>query len=656
MSRRVLTLLCLCLLLLSSCATSSSASVQATPDVDQPGSNLPSPTTQALPGLLQTEQMLLMTPHPARDLLSLAQRFKGYTPPAHPAKSVPLNEQVGQEQNFWLENQDTSTYQQIRARLVYLTAHAYMYVEDGQPFNQAALQTSADTFEQQIYPTDHTQFGAEWTPGIDANTHITILNAVGLGQNVGGSFLEKDEYSGSISPYSNQREMFYLSLDSEIPGSSGYNATLANEFQRVIGWHQQVLAPSWFNEGLAVLAQRLNNYSAGGVDTTFLRTPDTQLTSWPGTISLNAAHAGASYLFMDYFAEHYGGYGVLKEVLQDPATPPTNFDDVLTKHGYTEHFIDVVGKWMVANAVADPSIDAGEYGYPNIHLPGVTPQRVINAYPMNETSQVSQYSAQYYDLHPFAAKRGTLTIHLSGSPTVRLVGNDPQGSADEWWGNRADNLDSTLTRSFDLSSLQGQHATLQFAAWFDLQQAHDYAYVEVSSNGGTHWTTLQGSTTTTDNPSGLNLGNGYTGVSGGGVTPVWMQESVDLSQYAGKKIQVRFEEVTDGAVHLQGFALDQIRIPQLNFQDDITMDNGWVSAGFVRSNNVLPERYLVQAIVYSSGPPHITVQTMTVDLATGQGTLTVPQFGNQVTRIMLVVAAYAPDTTLQAHYQLEIRQ
>lgn len=653
MSRRALTILCLCLLLCVSCTSESSLNMQATPDVDQPGSNLPSPTTQALPGLLQTEQLLLATPHPARDLTSLTRRLKGYTPLAREAQTSLPNERVGQKRSFWIANADTTTYSLVHAHLVYVTPHVYMYVEAGQPFNQAALQASADTFEKQIYSTDRTLFGSEWVPGIDGNVHITILNAVGLGQNVGGSFTEKDEYPSSISRYSNQREMFYVNLDNETPGSADYNSILANEFQRLISWHQQAHPSSWFNEGLALLAQHLNNYSAGGVDQVFLQNSDTQLNDWPGNASLQTAHDGASYLFMDYFAEHYGGYSVLKEVLQDPAEPPANFDDVLARHGYRERFTDIVSRWLVANFVADPSIGVGEYGYPSIHLPGVTPQHVIDSYPRNETGQVYQYAAQYYDLHPRSGVRGSLTIQLSGAPTIRLVGNDPLGSADEWWGNYADNLDSTLTRSFDLSSLKGQHVTLQFATWFDLEPAHDYAYIEVSLDGGTRWTTLKGNATTSDNPMGLNWGNGYTGISGGGVAPVWTQERIDLTPYAGKKIQLRFEEVTDGAVHLQGFAIDQVRIPELHFQDDITTDNGWVSAGFVRSNNILPEHYLVQAIVYTGSA--LTVQSMHVDLASAQGTLTVPHYGGQVTRVVLIIAAYASATTLQAHYQLKMR-
>jgi immune inhibitor A len=655
MSRRVLVILSLCLLLLSSCSSSDNGSAQATPGVQQPGNNLPSPTAQDLPSLRQTEQLLLMTPPQVSNLLNVARRLKtqASTGTAPATRTTPLNRHTGQEDTFWIENQDTETYSQIRARLIAVTAHTYMYVQDGQPFNQAALQASADAFEQQIYPEERATAGSEWTPGIDGDAHITILNAAGLGNNVGGYFSAQDEYPTSVNRYSNQREMFYMNLDGEIPGSPGYNSTLANEFQRLISWHEHPLTLDWMNEGMAILAQHLNNYSAGGVDQAFLQAPDIQLNDWSSDPGLEPGHEGASYLFLDYFAEHYGGYGVLKALLQDPAPPPTNFDDVLAKSGYADRFADVVRKWLIANFIADPSIDNSEYGYPTLHFSGVTPQHVVTSYPLSEAGQVSQYAGEYYDLQARPSKRGVLSIQFSGSPSVRLMGNDPFGSTDEWWGNRANNMDSTLTRGFDLRSLKGQHATLQFATWFELEQDRDYAYVEVSTDNGASWTTLKGNDTTSSNPNGLNWGNGYTGVSGGGDSPAWTQESVDLTPYTGKKILIRFEELTDNATALQGFALDQIRIPELHFQDDVTTDNGWMSSGFIRTHNILPEHYQVQALVYTGST--FTVQAMNVDLASAKGTLTIPSFGGQVTRVVLVVSAYALDTTLQAHYQLEIR-
>jgi hypothetical protein len=317
-------------------------------------------------------------------------------------------------------------------------------------------------------------------------------------------------------------------------------------------------------------------------------------------------------------------------------------------HGYQDRFIDVFNKWLIANYIQNPGIDQGQYGYPGIRLPGITPQHSISRYPAYESDSVHQYAAEYYDLQP-QGRRGKLTISLRGAPTVRIIGNDPLGSADEWWSNRYDNMDSTLTHSFDLTSLKGKHATLQFATWFDLERDYDYAFVEVSTDGA-NWTTLKGSYTTNTNPNGLNWGNGYTSSSSTGNSPSWVQESVDLTPYTGKNIQVRFEEVTDDAVNLQGFAVDQIRIPQLNFQDSVNSDNGWVSNGFIRSNNVLPEHYDVQALIYTGST--FTVMPMTLDLATGQGTLIIPGFGTRATHIVLIVSANAPETTLLAHYQI----
>jgi len=638
-----LAILCLCLVLFSACGSASDADTQGTPGSLPPGSDLPSPTPQSFASLLETEQILSMTPPQVSDPVALAKRLKGLKNPATRLPTFTRN--VGQENSFWIEDQDTRTYSQIHARLEIVTPHALFYVEDGQPFNQTALQASANAFEQQIYPTAQKIFGA-----FNGGAPITILNAAGLGASVGGLFLPQDEYSASIYPHSNQRDMFSLNLDSEIPGSPDYASALANEFQQLIDWHLHPLSSEWMNEGMGVLAQHLNNYTTG-VERAFLDTPDTQLTNWPTDPAQVAAHAGASYLFLDYFVDHYGGESMLQDLLRDPAPPPQNFDDVLANHHYTEQFTDVLQQWLVANFIADPSIDSGEYGYADLHLPALMPP-VVGSYPWSKSEQVSQYAANYYDLHPPTGRSETLHIQLSGSPTVRLVGNDPLDGVGEWWGNRANNMDSTLTRSFDLSHVQSKQAALQFSTWFDLQQGHDYAYVEVSTNSGASWTTLTGKFTTADNSNGLNWGNGYTGVSGGGNAPAWVQESIDLTPYLGKHIQLRFEEVTDNDVMLQGFAVDQISIPAINYQDS-TADTGWNNHGFVHTENILPEHFLVQAIVYTGST--FTVQSMHVDLHSASGTLTIAHFGTKVTRVVLIVAAYALDTALQAHYQLSLR-
>jgi hypothetical protein len=143
-----------------------------------------------------------------------------------------------------------------------------------------------------------------------------------------------------------------------------------------------------------------------------------------------------------------------------------------------------------------------------------------------------------------------------------------------------------------------------------------------------------------------------TGASGGGKEPAWVSESADLSKWAGKKILLRFESISDDAVHLAGMTLDAISIPQLHFSDNVATDNGWLSDGWIRSNNVLPQQYLVQAVVYTSGQTTPTIVQVPVDLASGAGTATLDGFGASVTRVLVAVSAMAPTTMTPARYHL----
>ncbi len=656
--REWLGLLALPLLLLvvtaSACAPfGNAASVKTPASGDATISLKPSPTPQNLSALLQAEHLLMTTEHPPRDLYSLVQRLKPHSSQtlSHRERSTPLNAHIGQEDQFWLINLDSHRYQRIRARLVYITPHVYMYVEDGQSASLTALKSSADLFEERIYPSEHATFGSEWLPGIDDDPHLTILNATGLGNGVGGYFSSNDEYPTAINPYSNEREMIYMNLDALLPGTADYNSTLAHELQHLIHWHVHPTDPGWVNEGMSLVAQHLNGFSVDGVDRAFLTHPNTQLTDWSDAMPAALDHYGAAYLFLAYFAEHYGGYPILKELLSDPADPPASFDHVLARHGYKDRFDDVVNKWYLANVVQDDSIDQGDYGYASIQAGVSVPTQQVTSYPFTMINSIQQYAAEYYTFEP-AGQSGTLTLSFSGTPTTPIIANTPpHHSHYEWWSNRYDNMDSTLTRAFDLSGLKGKHVTLQFAAWFDLERDYDYAFVEASTDG-INWRTLPGRYTTASNPNGGNWGYGYTGTSGG-ASPQWVEEQIDLTPYAGQRIQLRFEEVTDDAVSRQGFALAWIRIPELHFEDTLTSDNGWISHGFIRSANLLPEHYSVQALVYEG--QGFSVRRLAANMVSGQVTMTIPDFGRKVNRVILVISAWAVATSLPVRYQLTAR-
>jgi immune inhibitor A len=604
---------------------------------------------------------VLETPRPVRSLYALTQRLVKHTtdPIACVTRTSPRNEQVGHTQTFWVVNYNQIGYHQVQAKLVYETAHLYMYVVNGANVSQSAIRSSADNFEQHTYQTDRQTYGAQWT-GPDDDPHITVLHVPNMCQ-CGGYFSSSDEYPQTVFQYSNERQMIYANLDGgAVPGQPYYDSTLAHEFQHMIHWYSHPYDPSWVNEGMSVLAQHVNGYISGGVESDFLHDPDTMLGGWPDDPDAARAHYGAGYLFMDYFAEHYGGYSVLKELLQDPEPVPLNFNHVLKAHGHSERFDDVFATFVIANLVNRSDFGNGLYAYPSLSGIRATVQQHVSSYPFDDSGRVHQYATQYYDFTPDGSGARTLALSFHGNPYVGIVDNSPyNGASAEWWGNSANYTDTTLTRGFDLGPLGGKHVTLTFQAWYSLEKDFDYAYVEVSTDGGKTWHTVKTSASTSSDPNAANYDkNGITGISGSGdfdnqcgPTPQWRQVSADLSAYAGKQAQVRFETITDDGVHCPGLALDNVQIPELGFTDDVSGDNGWQAQGFIRSNNVLPQRYIVQAVIYhASGAP--SVQRMTIDAASGSGQMNLADFGGGTTRLSLAVSATAPSTVVPAQYSL----
>jgi len=125
------------------------------------------------------------------------------------------------------------------------------------------------------------------------------------------------------------------------------------------------------------------------------------------------------------------------------------------------------------------------------------------------------------------------------------------------------NAVSTLVQALDVQA--GDAVELQ--AWYDIELDWDYAYVELSADGGATWTTLAGNVTTTYDPHGNNLGNGITGSSGG-----WVAASFPLDAWAGQSVAIRLRYRTDGSVLGEGFYCDDFG-PVRAFASTVTLDD-----------------------------------------------------------------------------------
>ena len=631
---------------------------QSQPNIAPPSATDPASLAQ------YNAQLVSQTIRPVTNPYALTQRLATHQKSriACTATTTPNDEQVGDERSFWVINASQSGYHRIHARLDYVTPLLYVYVQDGVNVDGLALKNAADQFEATIYDADRAAFGQQWSLGPNHDAHLTLLNTTGLGP-IGGYFSSGDEYPSVINPFSNERQMLYLNLSGgAVPGSLAYQATLAHEFQHMIHWWARPGDPSWVNEGMSMMAQRINNLSTQGIERAWLNAPQTPLVNgWSDNAAANQARYGVSYAFMEYLYERYGGAAFLRAFMADKKQTPQALDDALAHQKSHDRFNDAYANFILAALLNDPTIGRGVYSFAAFPNERARLTGTISTYPYASAQEsLPQYGAAYYDVRPNSDQSGprTLTINIAGAPTTTILPNTPYGGASsEWWSNSGDNMDSTLTRALDLTQANAtptprpspkstpkatpkatpgktptpaptatlaptakpQPVIMTFEAWYSLEQNFDYTYVEASTDNGATWTALPATTATNSNPNGRNSGHGITGVSGGGDTPQWTQESVDLSAYTGKKILLRFETVTDDATHQAGFALDNISIPAINLTDDASTGDAWSSNGWVRSNNILPQSWIVQAVAFHSGKAAPTIQRVMMNSAHWRG-------------------------------------
>ena len=159
------------------------------------------------------------------------------------------------------------------------------------------------------------------------------------------------------------------------------------------------------------------------------------------------------------------------------------------------------------------------------------------------------------------------------------------------------------TCRFDLADVEpGTPLTLSVRTAWDIEPSYDYGYVMASTDGEA-WTILPGQRTTRLNTAGNNLGDGFTGLSeetsaqGG-----WVTEEFDIGEFAGGPLYLRFSYVTDDAVTHPGWWIDDVHLDAIDYADDFEGDApGWVSEGWLLTDGVLPQAWLLQVLTLEDG-------------------------------------------------------
>ena len=585
---------------------------------------------------------------PYRDRVDLAIRLNG-APPFTATPAIPTPHKVGDRAAFTVSNSDTNESFTVMAELAMVGKTIYVWVDEAAEIPGTLVADLTRAFDEQIYPQVRALWGSEAKPGVDNDPRIYALFASGVGPTSAAYFASDNTVPPAYLPTSNGHEMFILNADA----LDGYDVAsiasiMGHEFQHMIRDNLQPNEELWLNEGFSEFTQLHVFNEQWNWIPDFFQLPDTQLNTWAEESSLRGYHYGAALAFVTYFFERFGPEGL--RLLSTDSSPRAleGVANVLAQLGgptLDEFFAD----WVLANGLLDTSFGDKLYGYsllPEWVEPAASVQ--LADAPALLEGETHQYAANYA-LLPDVAGGDTFCLALKAPAEVPLVPLTEQDGR-FWYSNRADQTDFRLTRAFDLRGVDS--AELRFDLWYALEEAWDFGYVMVSTDGGATWTPQETARTTDYNPHGTSYGPGYNGQSGD-----WVEEVVSLDAYAGQEVLVRFEVITDDGVNQPGMAVDNVRVESVGYASDFeTDDGGWLAEGWVLTDNRLPQRAWLQAVQRTEDGTILDVERWrwAPDLGDTAYQWTLQTDGT-TENVLLSVSPFAPVTTVPMPYALEVR-
>ncbi len=160
-------------------------------------------------------------------------------------------------------------------------------------------------------------------------------------------------------------------------------------------------------------------------------------------------------------------------------------------------------------------------------------------------------------------------------------------------GNYGANENKTieLTQSIDLTT--AAFANVQFNAKWDIENNWDYTQFEVSIDNGSSWIPQCGKFT---NSGSTNPGQPTGEPLYDGTQTDWILEEIDLSDYLGETIKIRFQFVSDSDIESDGFFFDDLIINSIN-QNVLTIEENLFSEFKVFPN---PAKDLLKIMTTSS--------------------------------------------------------
>ncbi len=150
----------------------------------------------------------------------------------------------------------------------------------------------------------------------------------------------------------------------------------------------------------------------------------------------------------------------------------------------------------------------------------------------------------------------------------------PTGSiTDSPNGNYAANSTQRITTKGDIDLSDAVAAYVAFDAKWDVEKGFDYVVLEASENGTTY-SPLCGNYTHAGNGNQDDVAAVYDGLQA-----TWVKEKINLQDYTGKKIKLRFSLKTDAGLEKDGFYFDEMAVYKIT-SSAVTGISGYSSRDF----------------------------------------------------------------------------
>ena len=174
--------------------------------------------------------------------------------------------------------------------------------------------------------------------------------------------------------------------------------------------------------------------------------------------------------------------------------------------------------------------------------------------------------------------------------TTSTFVSSPKCFTDSPTGNYANNANTTYTYVPTIDLTNAFAAQITFYAKWNIEADFDYIQFQVSTDGGTTWIGQCGNYTNAGtNANGSVQPNNQPVYDG--IMSNWVMEEINLSDYLGQIIKVRFQLKSDGGTRKDGFYFDDFNI-YFNNQGaavtptaQFTMNNAVVCTGLINDFN-----------------------------------------------------------------------